>query len=164
MQKIGFGGSCHWCTEAIFQSLKGVKLVEQGWIASVFPDDELSEAVVVHFDAQVISLQVLIAIHLYTHSCTSIHPMRKKYRSAIYFFDEGQQRIAEATISNQQIEFDRPIITRVMPFVEFVLNNEKYLNYYHNNPDKPFCQVYIRPKLQLLLAKFSIYTKPQMSE
>jgi peptide-methionine (S)-S-oxide reductase len=31
--KIGFGGGCHWCTESVFQALKGVQKVEQGWFA-----------------------------------------------------------------------------------------------------------------------------------
>ena len=51
MKKIGFGGGCHWCTEAIFQALNGVESVEQGWISSLNPYDTFSEAVIVHFNA-----------------------------------------------------------------------------------------------------------------
>ena len=47
MKKIGFGGGCHWCTEAIFQALNGVESVEQGWISSLNPYDTFSEAVIV---------------------------------------------------------------------------------------------------------------------
>ena len=84
--KIGFGGGCHWCTEAVFQSLIGVEKVEQGFVASFNLHNELSEAVIVHFNHKRISLQTLIEIHLLTHSSTSDHAMRKKYRSAIYTF------------------------------------------------------------------------------
>lgn len=71
MQKIGLGGSCHWCTEAIFRSLKGVSTVEQGWIASDGENTTLSEAVIVNFSPNEITLETLIAIHLHTHSCIS---------------------------------------------------------------------------------------------
>ncbi len=91
LEKIGFGGGCHWCTEAVFQSLKGVEKVEQGWIASEGEASTLSEAVIVHFDTSQISLVLLIEIHLLTHESTSEHSMRKKYRSAIYYFDVEQQ-------------------------------------------------------------------------
>jgi peptide-methionine (S)-S-oxide reductase len=73
MDKIGFGGGCHWCTEAIFQSLKGVENVDQGWISSVGEYSSLSEAVVAHFDSNLINLITLVSIHLHTHSCTSLH-------------------------------------------------------------------------------------------
>lgn len=76
--KIGLGGSCHWCTEAIFQSLIGVLKVEQGWISSEKGNTSFSEAVIVYFDDSIMSLNTLIEIHLYTHSCTSNHSMREK--------------------------------------------------------------------------------------
>ncbi|MDQ8051899.1 MAG: peptide-methionine (S)-S-oxide reductase [Pedobacter sp.] len=151
---IGFGGSCHWCTEAIFQSLIGVDKVEQGWIGSRPPNNELSEAVLVTFDPKIISLETLIEVHLLTHSCTSIHSMRGKYRSAIYYLDANQKKQAELAIEKFQPTFDEPIITKVIPFKTFKLNQQQYLDYYAKNPEKPFCQTYISPKLTLLKRKY----------
>ncbi|TLU99523.1 peptide-methionine (S)-S-oxide reductase [Dyadobacter luticola] len=153
--KIGLGGSCHWCTEAIFQSLKGVLHVSQGWIAADDNPTRYSEAVVFEFDAAEISLQTLIEIHLHTHSCTSDHSMRFKYRSAIYTFDDKQFCCANQAIKELQADFDQRIITEVIPFGKFKLNNEKYLDYYSKNPYKPFCKTFIDPKLKILLGKFS---------
>ncbi|WP_343065456.1 peptide-methionine (S)-S-oxide reductase [Arenibacter arenosicollis] len=82
-QKIAFGGGCHWCTEAVYQSLKGVEVVEQGFVASKGEESFFSEAVIVHYDPKSIALKDLILIHLYTHKSTSDHSMRNKYRSAI---------------------------------------------------------------------------------
>ena len=155
VSKIGFGGSCHWCTEAIFQSLKGVAAVEQGWIASEGEASSFSEAVIVHFNAAIISLQTLIAIHLHTHSCTSKHHMRSKYRSAVYTFEENQVEPAKAALVVLQNDFDDKIITEVIPFAEFKLNSEDYLNYYYSNPRKPFCENVVGPKLRSLLQNFS---------
>ncbi len=84
MQRVGFGGGCHWCTEAVFQSLRGVESVEQGWIKSDPPFDTFSEAVIVAFDTLVISLEVLIDVHLRTHASQVDHSFRSKYRSAVY--------------------------------------------------------------------------------
>lgn len=150
MTKVGFGGSCHWCTEAIFQSLVGVREVLQGWIDG-------SEAVIVGFDEKDISLATLIEIHLATHSCTSAHSMRRKYRSAVYTNELGE--MAQGIIDDLQKDYEQPIITRVLPLGEFRLNEPRYLNYYYSDPQKPFCENIVKPKLQVLLERFGKYTR-----
>ena len=155
IDKIGFGGSCHWCTEAIFSSLKGVISVEQGWIAAKDDPDDFSEAVIVNYDHEVISLEILVAVHLHTHSCTARHSMRGKYKSAIYTFDMAQIEESGNIIQKLQPEFDQPIITQVLEFREFRLNKADYLDYYYSNPDKPFCKNIVNPKLKLLIRRFS---------
>ena len=158
MTKIAFGGGCHWCTEAIFQQLKGVHKVEQGWISAAHLDAmSPSEAVIVHFDASLISLDTLIEIHLFTHNATSNHVLREKYRSAIYTFMDTQKREAQEILKEKQNLFEKPLITKVYPFGEFRLNDEQYLDYYKSNPEKPFCQVRIEPKLQILFRKYHKY-------
>jgi len=155
IKKAGFGGGCHWCTEAVFSALKGVNSVLQGWIASDAENAALSEAVIVEFDTELISLEVLIAVHLYTHSATALHAMRGKYRSAVYTFQDIDTPLAAAALQNLQKEFSDPIITKVLPFADFKLNKEDQLNYYFSDPEKPFCENYINPKLKLILEKFS---------
>ena len=155
MEEIGFGGSCHWCTEAIFLSLRGVTEVQQGWIASTEMPSSFSEAVLVMFDPEIITLQTLVAVHLHTHSCTSAHSMRNKYRSAIYTFDPEQHNTVLDNILSLQPDFQDPIITEIVDFKEFKLNKPEYLNYYYRDPDKPFCQNIVNPKLQHLLKNFA---------
>ncbi|MEP2968245.1 peptide-methionine (S)-S-oxide reductase, partial [Nonlabens ulvanivorans] len=65
--KIGLGGGCHWCTEAVFQAVTGVVKVEQGYISSETPYDSMSEAVIVHFST-LVDLEQLIDVHLETHA------------------------------------------------------------------------------------------------
>lgn len=155
MVKIGFGGGCHWCTEGVFQSLLGVDEVQQGWIASDGANSSFSEAVIVSFNEAIISLEVLIAIHLHTHASTANHSFREKYRSAIYTFSEGQVTDALKAIEKVQKDFDKRIITQVLPFSSFKLNSENYLNYLYSRRDNAFCKRYIHPKLSLLRSKFS---------
>lgn len=155
VEKIGFGGGCHWCTEAVFQAIKGVLAVDQGWISSTGLNSDFSEAVVVDFDATQISLKTLIDIHLATHSCTSKHSMRNKYRSAVYTFSEQQAADAQEFLKQLQQQYNAPLITQILPFSDFKINTETYQEYYLKNPDKPFCQRYIKPKLSLLETKFN---------
>lgn len=159
LTKIGFGGGCHWCTEAVFQYIKGVQKVEQGWIASKGEAKALSEAVIVHFDAAVISEEVLIQVHLRTHKSSADHSFRKKYRSAIYVFSEAQNEAILQKLDLIKQQFSEKIITQVLPFMSFKASEERIQNYYKKNPQKPFCETYINPKLQLLLKKFSMHTK-----
>ena len=102
---IGLGGGCHWCTEAVYASLKGVVSVEQGWISSDYPNHDLSEAILIKFDEQLISLQDVIEIHLYTHSSTSNHSMREKYRSAIYVKNTDDEGRVKGLLKALQVDF-----------------------------------------------------------
>lgn len=154
MNKIALGGGCYWCTEAVFQSLRGVEKVEQGFVASDAANSTLSEGVIVYFDPEIISLEVLIEIHLLTHKSTSQHSMRKKYRSAVYSFSQIQQKEAQLALMKLQQMFGKRIITKVLPFKTFKPSEEQFTNYYYKDSQKPFCQNYIHPKLQLLLKKF----------
>lgn len=154
-EKIGLGGGCHWCTEAVFQSLRGVEKVEQGFIASTDKNHTFSEAVIVHFEAATISMKDLIEIHLLTHESTSDHSMRQKYRSAVYTFSEDQLQETKEQLIRLQSDFERPLITDALPFNRFRPSEAQFTDYYYKNPQKPFCQNYIQPKLELLLKRFS---------
>jgi len=159
LTKIGLGGGCHWCTEAVFLSLKGIQSVQQGWIASKMPHESFSEAVIIEYNAHEITLEDLISIHLHTHKSTSNHSMREKYRSAIYYFSPEDEQSIKTVLNNLQIDFESKIITKTLPFSSFKPSLEEHQNYYYKNPEKPFCKTYIHPKLSLLLKRFSIYVK-----
>lgn len=151
----GLGGGCHWCTEAVFASLKGIYGVKQGWIAAKPPQDSFSEAVIVTYDPAVITLRDLIEIHLHTHASASDHSMRKKYRSAIYVFNDEDRESAQQAIKELQTGFEQSIITQVLFFSDFKPSLPEHLNYYYSGPEKPFCTLYINPKLKWLKEKFT---------
>ncbi|WP_034062450.1 peptide-methionine (S)-S-oxide reductase [Lacinutrix jangbogonensis] len=155
--KIGFGGGCHWCTEAVFQSLKGVEKVDQGFVASVDKYSDFSEAVIVHFDSETIALKTLLEVHLRTHKSTSNHSMREKYRSAVYTFSEEQRLNCEDLLLDFQNVFKNKLITNVLPFSEFKPSSDAFQNYYQKDPKKPFCETFINPKLKQLLEEFFEY-------
>ena len=158
LTKIAFGGGCHWCTEAVFQSLLGVENVEQGFVASVNANASFSEAVIVHYNEAKIPLSVLVEIHLHTHKSTSNHSMRAKYRSAVYIFSDKQKDVVTSQLELLQFQFQNKLITQILPFESFKTSREQIQSYYYSNPEKPFCESFINPKLQILLSKFSKYT------
>lgn len=154
LEKIALGGGCHWCTEAVFQSLIGVENVKQGFVASKEQNSSFSEAVIVHFNPKSISLKTLIEVHLLTHKSTSNHSMRTKYRSAVYVFSEEQKIDSSLIINGFQETFNNKIITKILPFSKFKPSRESIQNYYQKNPEKPFCKTFINPKLQLIKKQF----------
>ncbi|WP_339626816.1 peptide-methionine (S)-S-oxide reductase [uncultured Winogradskyella sp.] len=153
--KIALGGGCHWCTEAVFQALKGVVKVEQGYVASIKENESFSEAIIVHFNTKVITLKDLIEVHLHTHKSSSAHSMRHKYRSAVYYFSEEQKIEASTILNTFQPEFKHQLVTKIYRFSEFKASREAIQNYYLKNPNKPFCERFINPKLEILLHQFS---------
>ena len=153
--KLGLGGGCHWCTEGVFESLIGVTKVNQGWIASNGEHSGFSEAIEVYFEPAIISLSDLIEIHLYTHASRSNHSMRTKYRSAIYVYDNIQLKQTLHILDVFRTDFDEAIITQVYAFKSFRKNIIELQNYFYSAPQRPFCQTYIQPKLELLLTRFN---------
>jgi peptide-methionine (S)-S-oxide reductase len=155
LTKVAFGGGCHWCTEAVFQSLIGVEKVTQGWVASEEKNNTFSEAVIVYFKPEEINLKTLIEIHLRTHKSTSNHSMRTKYRSAVYYFSLNQKEKSLQIITTLQVGFKDKIITKIIAFKDFKPSSIAFQKYYESSPNKPFCKNYIHPKLQFLLKNFS---------
>jgi peptide-methionine (S)-S-oxide reductase len=159
MVTIGFGGGCHWCTESVFKALRGVTQVSQGYIQSLPPHHSFSEAVVVNYDDREIALDLLIEIHLRTHASTSNHKMRGKYRSAIYTFSQTQAWEADNILAKLQVEFEKKLVTQILPHRAFKASDERFVNYGEKNADGPFCKAYIDPKLSLLREEYRKWVK-----
>ncbi|NPA65757.1 MAG: peptide methionine sulfoxide reductase [Epsilonproteobacteria bacterium] len=149
--KIGFGGGCHWCTEAVFDILKGVLDVKQGWITPENIKNSFSEAIILKYDPSLIDTRILIQIHLLTHKANSNHSMRNKYRSAIYVFNKQQKQEIESILNNERSD---QCITQVLLFGAFKINDEKYQKYYLKHATKGFCKNYIDPKIKKILLKY----------
>ena len=148
------GGGCHWCTEAVFNALKGVEKVEQGYLAAFGENNVFSEGVIVHYRPSAIRLHDLIKVHLHTHASTSAHSFREKYRSAIYSFDSKEIKEVEKILTEFQNNFKDKLITKVLAFRDFKASREQIQDYYKKNQNAPFCQRYIIPKLQLINEHF----------
>lgn len=159
IKRVALGGGCHWCTEAVFLSLRGINKVEQGFVSQKGGESSFSEAIIVTYDPLEISLKDLIEIHLHTHQSTSEHSFRHKYRSAVYVFSEKDFDESNRILKALQADFSRKLITKTFYFKAFKPSDEQFHNYYYSNPEKPFCKSYIDPKLKVLMTKYSRFMR-----
>ena len=157
------GGGCFWCVEAVFEETKGVLKVESGYSGGFVPDPTYqqvcsettghAEVVQVTFDPEVLSYRDVLGIFFATHDPTTLNrqgaDVGTRYRSAIFYHDEEQRRVAEEVISEISAEgvWDAPIVTEVVPFDAFYLAEGYHQGYFRNNALQPYCQVVIAPKV-----------------
>ncbi|WP_124979796.1 peptide-methionine (S)-S-oxide reductase [Nonlabens xiamenensis] len=147
IKKLGLGGGCHWCTEAVFQSVPGVAQVSQGYISSLPPNQSKSEAILIDLEDDV-DIELLIDVHLQTHSSQYNHSRRDNYRSAIYYVDAKDKIILEDVVSTLSRKRNQQYVTQILAFHEFEASRIEIQNYYQSRPEAPFCQRYIQPKLE----------------
>lgn len=166
-----FGGGCFWCTEAVFQSLRGVESVTPGYAGGEMDKPSYedvssgrtghAEVIKIDFDPKQISFRDLLAVFFTTHDPTTPNQqdadVGEQYRSVILYTNQKQREEAEKFIAEQEAvgTFDAQIITEIKPFEKFFEAEDYHRNYYLNNPNKPYCQVVINPKLAKLREKFA---------
>jgi len=178
IQKITFGNGCFWCTEAVFQSLKGVTLVTSGYMGGKILNPTYEQvctgasghAEVIHleYDADVISLDELLLVFFKTHNPTTLNrqgnDVGTQYRSAIFYYTNEQKQASEAmikTLSNEHV-FDDPIVTEITPASEFYPAEDYHQNYFNDNPNKSYCAFVIQPKLNKFAKEFKDKIKPEL--
>lgn len=170
IQKATFGNGCFWCTEAIFQSIKGVQKVESGYMGGDKPnptyievcngDTGYAEVIHIEFDADVVSYQELLVIFFKTHNPTTLNrqgnDVGTQYRSVIFYYSDEQKQQAEALIKKLTEEkiFDDPIVTEITPAEEFYVAEGYHQNYYQDNKMKPYCMFVIQPKMNKFAKEF----------
>jgi peptide-methionine (S)-S-oxide reductase len=157
------GGGCFWCVEAVFDELRGVESVESGYAGGTVANPSYqqvcsgrtghAEVVQVRFDPREISYKEILEVFFTIHDPTTLnrqgHDVGTQYRSAIFFDSPEQKRIAEETIGqlNAAKLWDHPIVTEVKPLTAFYPAEEYHRDYYQRNPEQPYCQVVIAPKV-----------------
>lgn len=162
---IIFGAGCFWCTEAVFQQLPGVVSVTSGYMggATVDPtyedicrgDTGHVEVSRIVFDTAKTTLDDLLAAFWKMHDPTT--PNRQgndigtQYRSAIFYNDDKQRVIIEASKQNAARDFEGPIVTEILPVETFYPAENYHQNYYNDNKQRnPYCSFVITPKLNKL--------------
>jgi len=175
-----FANGCFWCTEAIFQRLKGVETVISGYTGGTIENptyDQVcsgktghAETLQITFDPEVISYEKLLEIFFRTHDPTTLNrqgnDVGTQYRSAIFYHNNTQEKIAEKIKKtfDQEGAYSDPIVTTIEPFTQFYPADPHHQNYYDRNTDAPYCRYVINPKLQKLLKDFSKDVKEEYSK
>jgi peptide-methionine (S)-S-oxide reductase len=156
------GGGCYWCTEAIFQMLPGVKSVASGFAGGTKENptyEEVctgrtghAEVIQVEYDPKVISYEKILKTFWEAHDPTTLnrqgHDTGTQYRSIILYSNEAQKLVAEKSKAEAQKHFHDPIVTQIVPLQKFYKAKLDHQNFYRNNPNQPYCQAIIRPKVE----------------
>ena len=170
-------GGCFWCTEAVFDQLKGVDHVEPGYAGGnvVNPTYEQvctgttghAEVIKIWYDPQVVNFEGLLEVFFKTHDPTTLNrqggDIGPQYRSAIFYRNEKEKEISEAIIGelNESGYYADKIVTTLEPLTAYYPAENYHQDYYRLNGDKnPYCQVVIRPKLE----KFEKVFKDRIKE
>ncbi len=178
IQKITFGSGCFWCTEAIFQTIKGVKSVTSGYMGGHTKNPTYeqictgntghAEVVEVEYDANEVSFDEILLIFFKTHDATSLNrqgnDVGTQYRSVIFYHTDEQKQQAEAmikTLTDEQV-FNKPIVTELSPASEFYKAEDYHQNYFADNANKPYCAFVIQPKLNKFAKEFKEKIKPEL--
>ncbi len=166
-----FGNGCFWCTEAIFQQLKGVEKVLPGYTGGKVKNPSYkevcngttghAEAIQITYDPSIISYRELLDVFFYTHDPTTLNrqgaDMGTQYRSAIFYHDKDQKKDAELIIAQLEKEnvYENRIVTEITPFEVYYKAEDYHQNYYNNNKDQGYCRAVINPKLDKFVKKYS---------
>lgn len=168
-EKGTFGAGCFWCVEAIFERLDGVLDVSSGYSGGQIDNptyDEVctgktghAEVVQITFNPKIISYEELLRFFWDSHDPTTENrqgaDIGTQYRSVIFYHTEEQRELAENFKSLLELKkiYNDPIVTEISPLINYHMAEKYHQNYYKLNPDAPYCQMVIRPKLKKVLNK-----------
>ena len=175
LQLATFGGGCFWCTEAVFQDVKGVEKVVSGYSGGNVPGHPTyreicsgltghAEVVQVTFDTSQISYQDILIIFMTTHDPTTLNKQGAdrgtQYRSVIYYHNDVQKSIAEVVVKQIGEHYENPVVTEVTALNVFYEAEKEHQDYYRNNQEQGYCSFVITPKLAKLRALHADKLKP----
>jgi peptide-methionine (S)-S-oxide reductase len=165
LQTATLGGGCFWCTEAVFQEVKGVEEVKSGYSGGSAPGKPTyreicsgltghAEVAQITFDANVIAYEDILVIFMTTHDPTTLNRQGAdsgtQYRSVIFYHNEEQKEIAEVVAKEITAYYENPIVTEIAPLDVFYEAEKEHQNYYRNNQTAGYCSYVITPKLAKL--------------
>ena len=153
-----FGGGCFWCTEAIFQRLRGVMSVAPGYAGGDVPNPTYeqvctgatghAEVARIEFDPQIISYSDLSEIFFATHDPTTKNQQGNdygpQYRSVVFYTSDAQKAAAQKSLPKNAV-------TEILPLDKFYPAENYHQNYFNSHKDAPYCQLVIAPKIRKLL-------------
>ena len=163
METVTFGSGCFWCTEAVFQQLKGVSSVVSGFSGGNVENHSYEQVIIgrtghaevcqIQFDPEQISFENMLEVFFNTHNPTTLNrqdnDVGTQYRSVIFYHSEEQKNIAERVKAELEKSgsWKTPIVTEIVPFEKFYPAEDYHQNYFRNNPNQSYCRVVIAPKL-----------------
>ena len=166
---IYLGGGCFWCTESVFKNINGVISITPGYMGGDNANptyEEVCEGYTNHVEVikveydQSLSLHQILSIFFSTHDPTSINrqgaDVGTQYRSAVFCNQDERKEVIDF-IKNLEAKniFEDKIVTEVNDIVPFYEAENYHHDFFTKNPQNPYCQAVINPKLKKLRSNFS---------
>jgi peptide-methionine (S)-S-oxide reductase len=180
METATFGNGCFWCTEAVFQQLKGVQKVESGYAGGHVENPTYeqvcsantghAEVLQITYDPNEISYDELLQVFWETHDPTTLNrqgnDVGPQYRSVIFYHNEEQRKLAEnyKLALDTSGAFDNPIVTAIEPLSNYYPAEKYHQNYFIRNGSQPYCAFVVRPKLEKFRKVFKGKIKPEFED
>lgn len=159
-----FANGCFWCTQAIFEELKGVISATSGYSGGATENPNYkqvctgqtghAESLQIVYDPSKISFAELLEVFWKTHDPTTLNrqgaDVGTQYRSAIFYHNKEQKENAEKYKAelDKSGAYDNPVVTEITPFTKFYPAEDYHQQYFENNENtNPYCKIVIRPKL-----------------
>ena len=170
-----FGAGCFWCTEAVFLNVNGVTKVVSGYSGGKVKNPTYKEVCTgltghaevtqITYDPKKVSFEDLLEVFWNTHDPTTLNRQGAdegtQYRSAVFYNDEEQRKIAEQY--KKQLEaahtYKNPVVTEISPLINFYSAEDYHQNYFELNPNQGYCQYVIRPKVEKFKKQFAAKLK-----
>lgn len=168
--KATFGGGCFWCTEAVFEHVEGVSSVQSGYMGGKRENPTYeqvctgstghAEVIEIKYDPEKVSYIDLLSVFFQTHDPTTLNrqgnDIGTQYRSVVFYHGSEQKSavlnmIGELEKSNV---YKNPIVTQVEPVQKFWAAENYHDSYFRQNPQNPYCQAVIAPKVQAFLKEY----------
>jgi peptide-methionine (S)-S-oxide reductase len=167
-------GGCFWCLEAVFEQVRGVEKVVNGYTGGKIESPSYeqvcggrtghAEAVEIVFDPQVVGFRELLEIFFTIHDPTTLNrqgnDVGTQYRSAIFYHSDRQKRTAEVVA--QELEAEgvwKGIVTQLVPASSFYVAEEYHQQYFRRNPDQGYCRAVVGPKVRKFREKWGTRLK-----
>jgi len=164
------GGGCFWCLEAVYDELRGVERVESGYSGGDVANPSYrevcygktghAEVVQLTFDPEVISYREILEVFFTIHDPTTLNrqgaDVGTQYRSVIFYHTPEQKATAEAVVAEIEAAgiWRDPIVTQIVPFEAFYVAEDYHQEYFQRNPEQPYCQIVIEPKVAKFRQKY----------
>ena len=166
---ITLGGGCFWCTEAVFERVRGVVSVESGYSngEAIKPSYEQvcsgttghNEVVRVRFDTAQISLREVLEIFFVIHDPTTLNRQGNdtgtQYRSGIYFRDAAQETVAREVLAEVNELHKGHAVTEVLAEQNYSTAEAYHQHYFANHPNQGYCAMVVAPKVEKFRKTFA---------
>ncbi len=175
-ETITLGGGCFWCTEAVFDRVRGVLDVESGYCNGHVPqpsyeqvcrgDTGHAEVVRLVYDLQQVSLRELLEIFFLVHDPTTRNrqgnDIGPQYRSGIYWHTEAQRDEAEALLRElgERRVFATPVVTEVEAEANYWPAEDYHQDYFLKHPNQGYCAFVVAPNVNKFRDTFARLVKP----